>query len=205
MSGNNVALLCISLLLLVPAVFSDDDDYNGMTAADTEVFNMLNDYRTRNNLSALALNTGAACVAHGVAHEFKDTPCSNTTGADTPFGQNPQIPNYQDLLDDCNVDLDNVKGGYIAPNCVPTGSSPAVAALNITSDQQYQAMLNDSTYTAGGVGSSGVWYVMVLATDQPDGNFGTTTDFGSNNGQHSLQMSLYISLGALFLSMFAAL
>ncbi|BBN17508.1 hypothetical protein MPTK1_7g15110 [Marchantia polymorpha subsp. ruderalis] len=205
MAGNNVALLCISLLLLAPAVFGHDDDYTGMTAADTEVFNMLNEYRTRNNLSALTLNTGAACVAHGVAHEFQDIPCSNTTGADTPFGQNPQIPDYQDLLDDCNVDLANVKSGFIAPNCVPTGSFPAVAAMNITSDQQYQAMLNDSTYTSGGVGSSGVWYVMVLATSQPDGNFGTTTDFGSDNGQDSLQASLFISFGALLLSMVATL
>ncbi|KAL2613281.1 hypothetical protein R1flu_024973 [Riccia fluitans] len=209
MSEKRVVLLSTTLLLLIPLVVCDLSDYTGMTADDQQVFDLINQYRTETaNVSALAFNKAAGCVAHEVAFKFKDNPCTNSTGANTLYGKE-QIPDYVNILKTCDVSLDNVKGSQIQPNCLPSGlapgSGPTVAARNITMDSGYQEYLNDSSYKSGGVGSVGSWYVLALATDQPDGNFGSTPgSLGTTNGQDPLHVSFFTFCGLLVLWIFAA-
>ncbi|KAL3679755.1 hypothetical protein R1sor_022711 [Riccia sorocarpa] len=205
MAQNRLALVSTTLLLLMPLVFCKLSDYTGMTADDKQLFDMINQYRTNvANVSALGFNKAAGCVAHQVAFKFKDTACTNSTGADTVYGRE-QLPDYLDILDECDVSLDNVKDSEIQPNCVPPGSGPSVAAQNITLDFMYQEYLNDSKFKTGGVGSVGSWYVLALATDQADGNFGSTPDSVEGNGQNTLLVSVSSFWGLLLMWIFAAL
>lgn len=143
-------------------------------AENSDLLSSINQYRAQQNLSALTLNTGAACVAQQVANQYKGSPCSNTTGADTVSGQEPQLT--QTVLTNCNLQIDNVKDGYIAPECVPTGtvsaSATQVAYANITASPTYNGELNNSKYVSAGVGSvDSAWFILILATNTSTGDY----------------------------------
>jgi hypothetical protein len=161
--GFCVFLFCSALLL--QAGFAD---------VNQDLLNQINKYRIAENLPALTENQGAACVAQGLANYYKGKACTNSTGADVLDGSEPE--NLPAVLPTCNLQPDNVENGFIAPDCVPTGTSPADASLvafqNYTEFYGYSEQLNMTQFTSAGVGSvDNEWFVLVLATNESGGNF----------------------------------
>ncbi|XP_052170303.1 uncharacterized GPI-anchored protein At3g06035-like [Diospyros lotus] len=129
----------------------------------------LNSYRASLNLSALADINNANCFAYEVANQLKNQPCSNTTGADTVPGMEPQFSNYPDLLAKCHLNITDTRDGSLMPACVPK-LVPDLVLSNYTKTQ-YSQYLNDSTYTGAGIGSEGDWVVVMLTTNTVGGSF----------------------------------
>lgn len=157
-------LCCCCCALLIQSGLGAD--------ANAAFLSNINEYRLSQGLPAFGTNAGASCVARQVAEKFRGTSCTNSTGTDTVDGQEPQFDDA--LLKKCNLQLVNVKDGFIGPSCVPAGISaadaPKVAAINITKSQY--AELNDTKYVSAGAGSvDNAWFVMVLATNASEGNF----------------------------------
>jgi hypothetical protein len=145
-----------------------------MLAVNQDLLNQINKYRIAGNLPALTENQGAACVAQGLANYYKGKACTNSTGADVLDGSEPE--NLPAVLPTCNLQADNVENGFIAPDCVPTGTSPAdaylVAFQNYTEFYAYSEQLNMTQFTSAGVGSvDNEWFVLILATNESGGNF----------------------------------
>ncbi|KAA8543227.1 hypothetical protein F0562_021278 [Nyssa sinensis] len=136
----------------------------------------LNRYRASLNLSTLTEISNADCLADEVANQFKNQPCSNTTGADTVPGTEPQFPNYPNLLAKCHLNITDTRDGVIMPVCIPN-LVPSLVLTNYTGSQ-YSQYLNDSTYIGAGIGSEGDWMVVVLSTDTTGGSFSTDNAAG---------------------------
>lgn len=129
----------------------------------------LNSYRASLNLSALTENSNADCFADELASQFKNQPCSNTTGADTVPGTEPQLSNYLDLLAKCQLNITDTRDGALMPVCVPN-LDPNLVLTNYT-ETQYTQYLNESTYIGAGIGAEGNWMVVVLSTNTMGGAF----------------------------------
>ncbi|XP_059625856.1 uncharacterized GPI-anchored protein At3g06035-like isoform X2 [Cornus florida] len=157
-------VLIQSILLLSYPAYSSDEEEN--------LLQSLNGYRTSLNLTSLGENSNADCFADEIANQFKNQPCSNTTGADTVPGTEPQFSNYPDLLAKCSLNITDTRDGVVMPVCVPN-LVPSLVLTNYT-ESQYSQYLNDSTYTGAGIGSEGDWVVVVLSTKTTGGSF--TTD-----------------------------
>ncbi|GMH20010.1 hypothetical protein Nepgr_021851 [Nepenthes gracilis] len=133
----------------------------------------INSYRASLNLTALTKNDNAACFASQISDQFKDQPCTNTTGANTVPGTETQLSNYPTLLSHCHLNISNTRDGIIMPACVPN-LVPSLVLSNFTKSQ-YSNYLNDSTYSGAGIGSDGNWIVVVLSTNASSGSFETAT------------------------------
>lgn len=145
-----------------------------MLAVNQDLLDQINQYRIAGNLPALTENQGAACVAQGLANYYKGKACTNSTGADALDGSQPE--NLPAVLPTCNLQPDNVENGFIAPDCVPPGTSPAdaylVASQNYTEFDAYSEQLNNTQFTSAGVGSvDNEWFVLILATNESSGNY----------------------------------
>ncbi|XP_031276627.1 uncharacterized GPI-anchored protein At3g06035-like [Pistacia vera] len=157
-------LLLFSFLCISLPVKCDTDE-------EETLLQGINKYRTSLNLTALTKNENAECLADEFADQFKNQPCTNSTGANTVSGSEPQLPNYPNLLAKCHLNISNTKGGNIMPACVP-GLTPSLVLSNFT-QSQYSESLNDTKYTGVGIGSEGNWIVVVLSTSIPDGSYVT--------------------------------
>ncbi|XAR61212.1 hypothetical protein NMG60_11034851 [Bertholletia excelsa] len=155
-------------LVLLPALFSLSREVKSLEEKDT-LFQGLNNYRASLNLTTLTENSNADCFADEVAKQFKNQPCSNTTGADTVPGTEPQFSNYPDLLEKCHLNITDTRDGTVMPACVPD-LIPNLVLANYT-ESQYSQYLNDSSYTGAGIGSEGNWVVVVLSTNTVGGSF----------------------------------
>ncbi|KAL6968339.1 hypothetical protein U1Q18_034142 [Sarracenia purpurea var. burkii] len=133
----------------------------------------LNSYRSSLNLGTLTENSNADCFAEEVANQFKNQPCSNTTGADTVPGTEPQFSNYPDLLAKCHLNITDTRDGAVMPVCV-TNLLPNLVLTNYT-ETQYSQYLNESSYSGAGIGSKGDWIVVVLTTNTVGGSFTPAT------------------------------
>lgn len=129
----------------------------------------LNAYRASISLGALTENSNADCFASEIASQFRSQPCSNTTGADTVPGTEPQFSNYPELLSKCHLNITDTRDGTIMPVCVPN-LVPNLVLANYT-ETQYTQYLNESSFTGAGIGSDGNWMVVVLSTNTVGGNF----------------------------------
>lgn len=137
----------------------------------------INSYRASLNLSSLTKNKYAECLAKEIADQFKNQPCSNTTGSNTVPGTETQFQNYPSLLAKCHLNVTNTRDGDILPACVPN-LVPSLVLTNFT-QSQYSQNLNDTKYTGAGVGSEKNWIVVVLTTNTSDGSFLSATDSSS--------------------------
>ncbi|XP_016486141.1 putative GPI-anchored protein At3g06035 [Nicotiana tabacum] len=165
--------LFISLLLVHSILFS-------IVKCDDEEDNLLrgiNSYRASLNLTALRENDKAKCLADEMADQFKDQPCTNTTGANTVPGTEPQFSDYPKLLSKCDLNATTTRDGMIMPACIPNLVSDLV--LSNYTKSQYSNYLNDTKFSGVGIGSDDNWVVVVLTTNNPEGSF--TPDTSSAN------------------------
>lgn len=161
-----MALYCCCWALFIQSALAAD--------GNSQFLDDINQYRVSLSLPELTSNTGATCVAQQVAETYKGTTCSSTSGTATVSGEEPQL--NESLLSKCNLQLVNVKDGFMGPTCVPAGTSaataPKLAASSVTMSQAYTAYLNDSKFVSAGVGSvDNQWYVLALATNASGGNY----------------------------------
>ncbi|PHU30623.1 hypothetical protein BC332_02716 [Capsicum chinense] len=163
----------ISLLVLHSFLFSfvkcDDEEDNLLKG--------INSYRASLNLKTLRENDKAKCLADEMADQFKDQPCTNTTGAYTVLGTEPQFSDYPKLLSKCKLNVTTTRDGMIMPACVPN-LVPDLVLSNFTKSQ-YSNYLNDTKFSGVGIGSDDNWMVVVLTTSNPEGSF--TPDNSSAN------------------------
>ncbi|KAK4388538.1 putative GPI-anchored protein [Sesamum angolense] len=139
----------------------------------------INQYRASLNLTALTKNDRAGCLADEIADQFKNQPCTNTTGSNTVPGTEPQYSDYPKLLAKCHLNVTTTRDGQIMPACVPNLDSGLV--LSNFTKSQYSGYLNGTQYTGIGIGSEDNWIVVVLTTSTPEGDYspGSNTDNGA--------------------------
>ncbi|OMP09083.1 hypothetical protein COLO4_05828 [Corchorus olitorius] len=145
-----------------------------MTYEEDNLLKGINDYRASLNLTTLTKNDNAECLADELADQFKNQPCTNSTGANTVPGTEPQFANYPNLLAKCHLNVSNTRDGAVMPACVPN-LVPNLVLSNFT-ESQYSLNLNDTKYTGVGIGSDGNWIVVVLTTSAPEGSFVPATN-----------------------------
>lgn len=122
---------------------------------------------------SLTTNENAECLADELAEEFKNQPCTNSTGANTVPGTEPQFANYPNLLAKCHLNVSVTRDGAVMPACVPN-LAPSLVLTNFT-QSQYSENLNETKYMGIGIGSEGDWIVVVLTTNTAEGNYATAT------------------------------
>ncbi|KAG6764782.1 hypothetical protein POTOM_032268 [Populus tomentosa] len=165
----------------------------------------INKYRTSFNLTTLTKNDNAECLAEEIADQFKNQPCTNTTGSNTVPGTEPQFPNYPSLLAKCHLNVSNTRDGAVMPACVPN-LDPSLVLTNFTRTP-YSDNLNDTKFTGAGIGSDGNWIVVVLTTSTPEGSFVTSKTDGSDSNAANLTAKntgliyhlLFLLIGSLFM------
>ncbi|XP_021897708.1 uncharacterized GPI-anchored protein At3g06035-like [Carica papaya] len=188
-------LLLSSILLMNRPVLADHDKEDNLLQG-------INAYRTSLNLTTLTANENAECLANEIADQFKNQPCTNTTGANTVPGTEPQFSNYPQLLAKCHLNISNTRDGAIMPACVPN-LVPSLVLSNFT-QSQYSENLNDTKYTGVGIGSDGNWIVVVTTTSTPEGSFSPSQGTDSDNATSlvskiDLIYHLLLFLGFFFL------
>ncbi|KAK8585639.1 hypothetical protein V6N13_050612 [Hibiscus sabdariffa] len=182
-----VSMLCCFVLLELR--YEEDDLLKGINA-----------YRASLNLTTLTKNENAECLADELADEFKNQPCTNSTGANTVPGTEPQFANYPNLLAKCHLNVSVTRDGAVMPACVPN-LVPSIVLTNFT-QSQYSDNLNETKYTGIGIGSDGDWIVVVLTTSTAEGNYATATTTTTTSAASSVfEMSVIYHL--LLLAMFA--
>ncbi|KAF9605478.1 hypothetical protein IFM89_017497 [Coptis chinensis] len=185
-------LLLLFVLLQTILLFS----YHVKADEKDDLLNGINSYRSSLNLSALNENNNADCLADKIADQFKNQPCTKTTGANTVPGTENQFSNFPDLLGKCHLNLTNTVDGTIMPACVPN-LVPSVVLTNFT-ESQYSGNLNKPKYTGIGIGSEGDWIVVVLSTSNTNGSFvpaANTASIASHVPKFSLIYLLSLFLG----------
>ncbi|CAB4262938.1 unnamed protein product [Prunus armeniaca] len=182
--------LLLPLFLSCVVLFSHQVKCDGVDEEDS-LLRGINGYRASTlNLKILTKNANAECLADEIADQFKNQPCTNTTGANTVPGTEPQFSDYPKLLAKCHLNVSNTRDGVIMPACVPS-LVPSLVLTNFTKSQ-YSESLNDTKYTGIGIGSEDNWIVVVLTTNTPDGSF--TNAQGSQDEEESASSVPKISL-----------
>ncbi|GAB2220143.1 hypothetical protein Droror1_Dr00007786 [Drosera rotundifolia] len=187
--SSRLLLLCLSILALAHRAQCADETANLLQG--------INSYRASLNLTAFGKNDNAACFAQELADQFKDLTCTNTSGPNTILGTEDQLPNYPQLLSHCHLNISNTRDGAIMPACVPN-LVPGIVLTNFT-ESQYTLYLNDSKYTAAGVGSDGNWIVVVLSTNTSSGSFETYNAASFISKPGILFLLLFFFVSSLFL------
>ncbi|MBA0764757.1 hypothetical protein Gotri_014047, partial [Gossypium trilobum] len=150
----------------------------------------INSYRASLNLTSLTTNENAECLADELAEEFKNQPCTNSTGANTVPGTEPQFANYPNLLAKCHLNVSVTRDGAVMPACVPN-LAPSLVLTNFT-QSQYSGNLNETKYTGIGIGSEGDWIVVVLTTSTTEGNYATATTTATTSAANSVSKKTII-------------
>ncbi|XP_028098687.1 LOW QUALITY PROTEIN: uncharacterized GPI-anchored protein At3g06035 [Camellia sinensis] len=164
--------------------FSDDNSLqyirNSSQSEDkNEEDNLLqgiNSYRQSLNMPALSKNDKAGYLADEIADQLEHQPCMTTTSPiTTASSSRPQITNFPDLLEKCNIDINTTRDGVIIlPVCVPK-LIPTLVLTNYT-QSQFSRYVNNSKYTRVGIGSEDDWMVVVLTTNTPTRSFFSAAD-----------------------------
>ncbi|KAB2039885.1 hypothetical protein ES319_D02G041800v1 [Gossypium barbadense] len=167
----------LSILFIISPVFCDNDE-------EDDLLKGINSYRASLNLTSLTTNENAECLADELAEEFKNQPCTNSTGANTVPGTEPQFANYPNLLAKCHLNVSVTRDGAVMPACVPN-LAPSLVLTNFT-QSQYSGNLNETKYTGIGIGSEGDWIVVVLTTSTTEGNYATATTTATTSAANSV-------------------
>ncbi|XAR57225.1 hypothetical protein NMG60_11025286 [Bertholletia excelsa] len=167
---------CVLLSLLLQSILLVNHTVNCDKEEDS-LFQGINSYRESLNLTALTRNDRAECLAEKIADQFKDQPCTNTTGSNTVPGTEPQFSNFPSLLAKCDLNVTVAQDGAILPACVPN-LVPSLVLSNFTKSQ-YSSYLNDTKFTGAGIGSEDNWIVVILTTNTPTGSYVKADNSGS--------------------------
>ena len=193
-TGCNFVVLFFTIqlkYLIMTLFFSDEED---------SLLRGINSYRATLNLPSLTDNDKAECLAEEIAEQFKNQPCTNTTGANTVPGTEPQFSDFPNLLNKCKLNVTTTRDGAILPACVPNLAQDIV--LSNYTHSQYSGSLNDTKYTGIGIGSDDNWIVVILTTDTPTGNFATGSSVPDVNfvtKMSPFQPLLFVMMGIFFL------
>ncbi|PPS02195.1 hypothetical protein GOBAR_AA18457 [Gossypium barbadense] len=112
------------------------------TDEEDDLLKGINSYRASLNLTSLTTNENAECLADELAEEFKNQPCTNSTGANTVPGTEPQFANYPNILAKCHLNVSVTRDGAVMPACVPN-LAPSLVLTNFT-QSQYSENLNET-------------------------------------------------------------
>ncbi|KAH1096292.1 hypothetical protein J1N35_013213 [Gossypium stocksii] len=175
--------LLLSILFIISPVFSDNDE-------EDDLLKGINSYRASLNLTSLTTNENAECLADELAEEFKNQPCTNSTGANTVPGTEPQFANYPNILAKCHLNVSVTRDGAVMPACVPN-LAQSLVLTNFT-QSQYSENLNETKYTGIGIGSEGDWIVVVLTTNTAEGNYATATTTATTSAANSVSEIIII-------------
>ncbi|KAM1745845.1 hypothetical protein ACFX11_012537 [Malus domestica] len=188
--ASPLRLLLLPLFLSCIVLLSHQVKCDGVDEEDS-LLQGINGYRASTlNLMALTKNANAECLAKVIAEQFKNQPCTNTTGSNTVPGTEPNFPDYPKLLAKCHLNVSNTREGVIMPACVPS-LVPSLVLTNFT-QSQYSGNLNDTKFTGIGIGSEENWIVAVLTTSTPEGSFVTAQS--SPDAQDSASSASKVSL-----------
>ncbi|KAK5840976.1 hypothetical protein PVK06_009884 [Gossypium arboreum] len=160
------------------------------TDEEDDLLKGINSYRASLNLTSLTTNENAECLADELAEEFKNQPCTNSTGANTVPGTEPQFANYPNILAKCHLNVSVTRDGAVMPACVPN-LAPSLVLTNFT-QSQYSENLNETKYTGIGIGSEGDWIVVVLTTNTAEGNYATATTTATTSAANSVSEIIII-------------
>ncbi|XP_076911623.1 putative GPI-anchored protein At5g19250 [Bidens hawaiensis] len=149
--------------------------YGNLTDEEESLLSGINSYRTSLNLTTLTENKQAKCLADKLADQFKNQPCTNTTGSNTVPGTEQNFSDFPNFLNECHLNVTTTRDGAILPTCVPNLDPTLV--LSKYTRSQYSGSLNDTKFTGVGIGSEDNWIVVVLTTNTPEGGYSP----GSNN------------------------
>ncbi|KAI3469538.1 hypothetical protein Pfo_026201 [Paulownia fortunei] len=166
---------------------------------DDEEDNLLqgiNQYRTSLNLTVLIKSDRAECLASEVADQFKNQPCTNSTGSNTVPGTEPQYSDFPNLLAKCHLNVTTTRDGQILPACVPN-LEPGLVLSNFTKSQ-YSGYVNNTQFTGIGIGSEDNWIVVVLTTSTPQGSYLP----GSNSDNEASSLTTTSHIVFLLISFF---
>ncbi|KAG8499783.1 hypothetical protein CXB51_006557 [Gossypium anomalum] len=189
--------LLLSILFIISPVFCDNDE-------EDDLLKGINSYRASLNLTSLTTNENAECLADELAEEFKNQPCTNSTGANTVPGTEPQFANYPNILAKCHLNVSVTRDGAVMPACVPN-LAPSLVLTNFT-QSQYSENLNETKYTGIGIGSEGDWIVVVLTTNTAEGNYATATTTATTSAANQVsEISIIYHLLLLLMAAFCML
>lgn len=156
----------------------------------------INKYRKSVNVSELAENDKASCLADEIADDLEDQPCSGADKfADDPTRTVTELVNFPKLAQKCDINITTTTDGVILPVCVPDLVYDLV--LGNYTHSPYKKFLKDSKYSGAGVGSEGAWIVVVLTTDEPTGSFSAASSLAAFGVVQALVVSILGSVVAL--------
>ncbi|CAH8313622.1 unnamed protein product [Eruca vesicaria subsp. sativa] len=183
-----ISLLSLSLYRPVLSDNNNDEEDNLLQG--------INDYRTSLNLTKLTHNNNAECLADEIADQFKNQPCTNTSGPASVPGSQPGFPGFLNFLNKCRLNVTVTRDGEIMQACVPNLDASLV--LSNFTKSRYNKNLNDSKFTGIGIASDDIWIVVILTTNTSEGGFSPVTNsggftFGVNGVFSSCLLVLFLS------------
>ncbi|KAI8027930.1 putative GPI-anchored protein [Camellia lanceoleosa] len=105
MSPSFVARTTSSKDILPPSTYYYEED---------NLLQGINSYRQSLNMPALSKNDKAGYLADEIANQLEHQPCMTTTSPITTApSSRPQITNFPDLLEKCNIDINTTRDGVI--------------------------------------------------------------------------------------------
>ncbi|CAN6840176.1 unnamed protein product [Brassica oleracea var. botrytis] len=176
-------LLSLVSLSLHRPVLSDNDEEDILLKG-------INDYRTSLNLTTLTHNNNAECLADELADQFKNQPCTNTTGPASVPGSQPGFSEFPKFLTKCRLNITATRDGEIMPACVPNLDASLV--LSNFTKSRYNKNLNDSKFTGIGIASDDNWIVVILTTNTTEGGYTPATK-DSNSGAFTVGVNGVVS------------
>lgn len=130
----------------------------------------INSFRKTLKLQTLTDNDKAECLAEEIAEQFKNQPCTNTTGANTVPGTEASISRLRIPPEQMQIECHYFKRCCNTTCLCPPNLDQDMVLSNYT-NSKYSGSLNDTRYAGIGIGSDDNWIVVILTTNTPTGNF----------------------------------
>lgn len=128
-------------------------------AEDDDLLKGIQQYRSTLNLTALATTVEAECIADEVADTFQNQPCTNATNFTATALST--TPTYTAIMAKCRLNATNANAtgnSQILPTCIPNQQNLVISDFT----SRYATYLNDTGFSAIGVGSEDDWLVVLL-------------------------------------------
>lgn len=157
----------------------------------------INIYRKVLNLPVLEKRSKPSCLANEIADDLEDKKCEDFPGYYPVPGSNPRVPNFQENVKKCKININSTKDGVIMPVCVHK-LDPDDLFSNYTKTSHFTKYLNNSKYTIAGVGSDDDWMVLIISTNTSSGDFSSATSLLPEAFMGHLLLLMAASFSAFF-------